>query len=69
MDYTKINTCCFICNQKIKLVNLHSSFCKCNLNFCSMHLPNDKHNCTFDYKKENAVNLLKNNPVILSKKI
>jgi len=69
MDYSNNSTCCFICNKKIKLVNLHHSICKCNHNFCKLHLPNNQHNCSFDYKKENTINLEKNNPVIAFKKI
>lgn len=69
MDYSINSSNCYVCNKKIKLVNLHHSICKCNLYFCSIHLPSNKHSCNFDYKKENTINLQKNNPVITFKKI
>ena len=48
---------CNSCEKKLKLTEEIVGKCKCNNIFCSKH--REEHNCSFDYKKENAENLTK----------
>lgn len=38
--------------------------CKCKLTLCLLHLPEDLHNCQFDFKKEHQQFLSSRNPLI-----
>ena len=65
----KKNRCnCEGCNKKLSLVE-QTMTCKCGLNFCSKHINQFNHNCIYDYKKNNKLNIEKNNPKITDKKI
>ena len=53
------------CTRKLKLSNFK---CRCDMWFCSLHTMPEKHNCGYDYKKENQEHLeSKLQPVIASK--
>ena len=56
---------CSFCNKK-KLIIFK---CKCGLCFCQKHYIPEKHNCTFDYKTEQKIKILKDNPNIGSFKM
>ncbi len=43
--------------------------CRCKLFFCKIHRFRTEHNCTFDYKKENNLQISRQNEKITSKKI
>ena len=57
---------CIICKKKLGLLGF---ICKCNNYYCSLHRHAEKHNCSFDYKKEFKEKFIKNNPVLETKKI
>jgi|688.fasta_scaffold2073742_1 hypothetical protein len=59
---------CFICNIKLGIDGWN---CKCNLNilFCNNHRLPFNHNCSIDYKLENANLLKKHNHKIEKRKI
>ena len=56
---------------KIKKVNTLLAYsCKCGIkNLCTICRNYDKHNCTFDYKKDAQENLKKNNEKIVADKV
>lgn len=55
-DEKKKERCAFIsCNKKVGLLGL---VCKCKKKFCSIHFYKEKHNCEFDYKKEDSESVL-----------
>ena len=43
--------------------------CKCSKCFCIEHLLPEKHNCTFDFKKDGKEKIKQNNPRIINDKI
>lgn len=47
---------CQNCNKNIKLMPFE---CKCHNKYCIKCLPSEKHNCVFDYKKEQKEHLQK----------
>ena len=59
------------CNKKLSLVEQTIGKCNCNhkVFFCSTHRYPDKHECTFDHKKEIQNRLAKNNPLIVADKV
>ena len=58
---------CFICNKKLKLAQVATGKCKCELLFCGLHIHN--HNCQYNFKKNNQDNLTKNMQVIEQRKV
>lgn len=56
---------CTFCNRKVLLL----FNCKCNGNYCIKCKDSLKHNCNFDYKKDQQEKLKKLNPTIESKKL
>ena len=63
-----LNNCnkCFFCKKKKKKILFE---CKCGNFFCLVHLLPEKHNCTFDFKKEGKERIKENNPKIVNDKI
>ena len=62
---TKMADRCDMCKRKAHLVLK----CKCEKFYCITHLDFEEHKCSFDYKKEAKEQLIKQNPLIKSKKI
>ena len=56
---------CAECNKKLKMINFT---CKCNLKFCINHKNPHSHNCQYDNKNNNKLNLIKSNPKIVHSK-
>lgn len=56
------------CKKKLKLHEKECK-CKCNIVYCRNHVYEDKHHCTYDYKKDHKENLTKNNPIVVAKKL
>lgn len=56
---------CAECNKKLKMINFT---CKCNLKFCINHKNPYSHNCQYDNKNNNKLNLIKSNPKIVHSK-
>ncbi len=61
----KKDRCC-VCNKKLRTCVLQ---CKCELVFCSAHISDTAHNCTFDYKLFGKDLVAKQNPKILADKM
>lgn len=40
---------CFFCQKKVGVFGLK---CKCGNTYCNIHFHAEKHNCTYDYKKD-----------------
>ena len=57
---------CQVCNKKLRTCVLE---CKCKQVFCSTHISNTAHNCSFDYKTFGKELLQKQNPKISFSKI
>lgn len=57
---------CQVCNKKLRTCVLE---CKCKQVFCSTHISNTAHNCSFDYKAFGKELLQKQNPKISFSKI
>jgi hypothetical protein len=56
-SYKKNNRCGFDgCKKKLHITSVE---CRCNKKFCNKHFLAEKHNCTFDYKKNALDNLIK----------
>lgn len=45
---------CFLCHKRVGLLEFK---CRCDNTFCSKHRQPEYHNCSFDYKRLNLVNL------------
>ncbi|KAI9161067.1 hypothetical protein LWI28_014116 [Acer negundo] len=52
---------CNKCNKKVGLIGFK---CRCGDLFCGKHRYATEHSCTFDYKKFDLENLMKQNPLI-----
>jgi len=52
---------------------LNSTFsditCRCGGSYCPKDIPSDVHGCTYDYKKQGADEIRKNNPVVAGCKV
>ena len=59
---------CFMCQKKLKLVEITTNKCKCGYTFCKKHKETIQHNCGYNYFRENS-NILKNEliPIIVNK--
>ena len=57
---------CAGCNTKLGLMKFT---CKCSNNFCVNCLLPEKHNCTYNFKKEGKKVIEKNNPAIIQSKV
>lgn len=57
---------CQVCNKKLRTCVLE---CKCKQVFCSTHISNTAHNCSFDYKAFGKELLQKQNPKVSFSKI
>ena len=40
------------CNKKLSTTELITCKCKCDNNYCLIHRLSEKHNCTYNFKKE-----------------
>ena len=57
MSKKKKNRCAFDgCRKKLKLTDMD---CKCKNRFCSLHRLPETHNCSWDPKSENEMNIYK----------
>jgi hypothetical protein len=43
--------------------------CKCKLRLCIFDLPDNQHNCTFNYREAEQARLSEMNPVVKAKKV
>lgn len=59
---------CFICQKKLKLIEITIQKCKCENVFCKKHKEPMDHQCTYNYFQVNS-NLLQNElkPIIANK--
>tara|TARA_B100001989_G_scaffold147864_1_gene105367 strand:- start:2486 stop:2836 length:351 start_codon:yes stop_codon:yes gene_type:complete len=57
---------CQVCNKKLRTCVLE---CKCKKVFCSAHISNTAHNCSFDYKALGKELVEKQNPKIVFEKL
>ena len=57
---------CNVCNKKLKTCVLQ---CKCKKLFCSAHISNLNHECSFDFKKHNQDLLREKNLTVRANKI
>ena len=62
------NDQCFMCQKKLKLVEITTNKCKCGYIFCKKHKESNAHYCEYKYFQENS-NLLKTTlvPIITNK--
>lgn len=61
----KSSTKCLACKRKaLFLVDCH-----CGNHYCLECRYPEKHACTFDFKKQGAIELAKNNPTIVGEKV
>jgi hypothetical protein len=44
-------TRCYQCKKKLKIFEIEAFKCKCAQRFCSKHLLQTEHKCSFDHKK------------------
>ncbi|KAJ2077873.1 hypothetical protein H4R24_004869 [Coemansia sp. RSA 988] len=58
---------CFLCRSRVPLVKQTTNRCRCDYVFCDSHRYPDNHNCEFDFKTSDRVNLEKFNPKLNSK--
>ncbi|KAJ2794971.1 hypothetical protein H4R20_006045 [Coemansia guatemalensis] len=58
---------CFLCRSRVPLVKQTTNRCRCDYVFCDSHRYPDKHNCEFDFKTSDRVNLEKFNPKLHGK--
>ena len=66
LSSTSLYERCHVCNKKLRTCVLQ---CKCKQYFCSAHISNFNHNCSFDFKKHNQDLLRERNPIICANKI
>ena len=59
-------TRCFCCKKKLGLVNFN---CKCDKTFCGIHRYAEKHECTFDFRKQGYDAIAKANPKVVASKV
>jgi hypothetical protein len=59
-------TRCWSCRKKVGLTGFE---CRCGYVFCGSHRFADKHECSFDYKKQGRELLEKNNPMVVAPKV
>jgi predicted nucleic acid binding AN1-type Zn finger protein len=59
-------TRCLACKKRIGLTGFR---CRCGFYFCGAHRYSDKHGCTFDYKREGAEAIARDNPTVRADKI
>ena len=52
---------CYCCKKKLKMTELNFR-CKCNHNFCLLHLNPHSHNCSYDYLKDKQEQIKLRNP-------
>ena len=59
---------CFMCQKKLKLVEMTTQKCKCGHVFCKKHKEYNDHHCNYNYFLENS-NLLQSKliPIIANK--
>lgn len=59
---------CFMCQKKLKLIEMTTQKCKCGYTFCKKHKEPNDHQCGYNYFQENS-NLLQSKliPVIANK--
>ena len=62
------NNQCFMCQKKLKLIEVATQKCKCGYVFCKKHKEAKEHQCRYDYFQANS-NLLQTNliPIIADK--
>lgn len=53
---------CFMCNKRLKLVQVATGRCKCENVYCKVHIHD--HNCSYDFKVNNKSQLQTKMPVI-----
>ncbi|KAJ3129342.1 hypothetical protein HK098_001754 [Nowakowskiella sp. JEL0407] len=58
---------CAQCKKKLGLVTAFK--CRCNANFCNLHRLPEVHKCTFNYKDEGKIVLIRENPVVKKEKV
>lgn len=56
------------CNKKLGLLDSNIK-CKCGDVFCSTHRYSNKHNCSFDYKKDNKEKMEKSLTKVVADKV
>ena len=56
------------CKKKLKL-HEKACKCKCDIAYCRDHVYENKHHCTYDYKENHKETLVKNNPIVIGKKL
>jgi hypothetical protein len=61
----KLSIRCLKCRRKV----LFLVDCHCGNHYCLECRYPEKHECTFDFKKQGAIELIKNNPVVTREKI
>lgn len=57
---------CGVCKKKIGLTGFE---CRCGNLYCAIHRYADKHECSYNYQKEERSKLAKDNPVVQDEKI
>lgn len=62
-----MDTRCTYCRRKLKLAEKIVGKCRCELIYCLKH--RNEHICSFDYRKDQMNQLIKNNPQIIAEKI
>lgn len=55
---------CFICNQRLQLIETIINKCKCKNYYCFEHKIPEKHECTFNYKLQFQTQLTSNMPLV-----
>lgn len=58
---------CLCCNKKLNILMIDLYTCKCTKIYCRNHMLS--HNCTFDYKILNSIQLKDKLPIIVAEKI
>lgn len=58
-------TKCFNCKKKSMIL----TDCRCGNKYCLKCRYSEDHNCDFDFKKHASIELSKNNPLLVAKKI
>jgi hypothetical protein len=63
--HQKLSTKCSVCKVK----SLFLTSCQCGKHTCLNCRYPDKHGCDYDFKKEGAKELEKNNPIVVGEKV
>ena len=66
---SKSSTRCHSCSHKLSFILSLTNQCACDKIFCNLHLPAEKHQCTYDHRLKYQEILIKNNPIIEAPKI